>query len=261
MSKYEALFARTPGARELQRTVVEEARLDNSFDLLEGKIHDVVGGLPFDGGVDLELITAFAKAVDRARECKYDSARRPFANLFNDVYPAYLEAMTTRGDYYLSDIELLALARCTGQNVALFVHSLPQRKLIYTRSYVGGPALPVVATSLLDRGEQGAVRTHFQRLRVCSPGQLPGQERSSSAAGQRAAEENYRAAEANKRSAWQDDGSAPAKRARTDAEVSHERPGKEERAGLAAFATFRAGGERWASKQLAPTKASLRTQS
>ena len=180
MSKYVALFAGTAGAREWQRTVVEEACLENSFDVLLRKIHLVAGSLR-----DRDPITAFARSVHQATECNYESARVPFPTFFDDVYPAYLEAMAAHVDYFLSDIELLALARCKRQNVAIFVHDQVQGQLIYARSYIEDPALPVVATSLLDNGEQGAVRTHFERLRLSPPHQ-----RISAAVGQRACEED-----------------------------------------------------------------------
>eukprot|EP00959_Pyramimonas_sp_CCMP1952_P171351 3580596-Pyramimonas_sp.AAC.1 len=60
LSKCEALFAGTAGARGWRRSVVEDACLPNSFDLFFSEIHDVVDGVDFDGGVDLEPITAFA---------------------------------------------------------------------------------------------------------------------------------------------------------------------------------------------------------
>ena len=95
LSKYEALFAGTAGAREWQVTVVEEACLENSFDLFLSKIEDVVGGLTFDGGVDLEPITAFAASVDKARACNYQFVRVPFGTFFHEVYPAYVKAMSS----------------------------------------------------------------------------------------------------------------------------------------------------------------------
>eukprot|EP00959_Pyramimonas_sp_CCMP1952_P049489 1033950-Pyramimonas_sp.AAC.1 len=98
-------------------------------------------------------MTTFAESVDEARECNCQSAGLP-ANFFNAVFPAYLEAMTTCADYYFSDIELLALARCKRQNVVIFVHCSATRELTCARSRVGDPSLPVVATSLRDDGGQ-----------------------------------------------------------------------------------------------------------
>ena len=108
--------------------------------LFFSKTHDVVLGLAFDGNVDPAPIVSFAESVNKAKDCNYQSSRLPFADFFG-VYPAYIAAMSTCNDYYLSDIELLALAQCTGKNVATFVHSLGQHNLKYTRSHVANPEL------------------------------------------------------------------------------------------------------------------------
>ena len=73
LSKYEALFAETAGARYWQKTVVEEACLENSFEKLLRKIHLVAGSL-----LGRDPITAFARSVHQATECNYESARVPF---------------------------------------------------------------------------------------------------------------------------------------------------------------------------------------
>ena len=93
-----------------------------------------------------------AASVHEASQVKYKPVGVPFGTFFDDVYPAYLEALTTKADYYLSDVELLALAHCTEQNVAIFVHNLQQKNLTYVRSYVANPELRVVTTSVRKRG-------------------------------------------------------------------------------------------------------------
>ena len=85
LKKFDALFAGTAGARELQRDVVEQACLENSFDLLFEKISDVVVGLDFNGHIDFAPIQAFAESVENARGCNYQSDRLPFDNFFDDV--------------------------------------------------------------------------------------------------------------------------------------------------------------------------------
>ena len=94
----------------------------------------------------------------------------------------------------------------------------------YARSYVNDPSLPVVATSLRDAGKPGAVRSHFERLRVflCEPSRMP--ERIMSAGVQVAADENGGALEVSSRPTLPDDGPSGGKRVRTDAEVSDEAP-------------------------------------
>ena len=82
LSKYEMLFVESAGAREWQRTVVEEACLENSFDLLFSKIQDVVHGLVFDGNIDPAPIMSFAESVNKAKDCNYQSFRLPFADFF-----------------------------------------------------------------------------------------------------------------------------------------------------------------------------------
>ena len=79
LSKYEMLFVEYAAARDWQRTVVEEACLENSFDLLFSKIHDVVLGLVFDGNIDPAPIVSFAESVNKAKDCNYQSFRVPFA--------------------------------------------------------------------------------------------------------------------------------------------------------------------------------------
>ena len=112
----------------------------------------------------MEPITAFTASVEEAAKIKYQAVGAPFDTFFDEVYPAYLKAMTTKADYYLSDIELLALARCTGTNVAIFVHNLEQDTLTYVRSYVASPRQSVATTCVQTRGVRGAIRTHFERL-------------------------------------------------------------------------------------------------
>ena len=145
---------------------MEELYLQNRFNFFVGKISDVVNSLDFKSsdGVDLEAITAFSESLKEAEKARYQCKRLPFPTFFKDVYPAYLEAMVTKEDYYLSDIELLALAHCTAQNVAIFVHFLGRHQLTYARSYIAKPELPVIVTCLVDSHGQGAARAHFERL-------------------------------------------------------------------------------------------------
>jgi len=85
------------------------------------------------------------------------------------VFPAYLEAMVSREDFYLSDLELLALARCTHQNLVIFIHHVESMSLTYVRSFVSDAASPVRAVSVRECGESSAVRSHFERLDLVIP--------------------------------------------------------------------------------------------
>ena len=67
------------------------------------------------------------------RETATTCLRGSPSSFLDDVYPAYLEAMATRVNYFLSDIELLALARCAQQNVVIFVHDVARSVLTYAR--------------------------------------------------------------------------------------------------------------------------------
>ena len=62
LSKYELLFADSGDAQALQRTVVEEACLNHTFDLLLSKINDVINGLPLNGSMEMEAIMSFAQS-------------------------------------------------------------------------------------------------------------------------------------------------------------------------------------------------------
>ena len=173
VTKYEALFAGTAGVRKWQGTLVEEARLHYSFAQLRSKIDDIVGDPDFTCVIDWKALTAgLRSAVDNACECTYEPQRFPFESFFDDVYSDYLSVMS-HPHYFLSDIELLALAHCTRQNVVIFVHHVTECKLTYTRSYIADPVLPLVLTSLQYNGAPGAVRSHFERLRKSVPEELP----------------------------------------------------------------------------------------
>ena len=124
MKKYDALFIGAVGARALRRNVVEQACPDHSFDSFLEKIRAVVGGLDFYGQTSFAPIQAFAESVANAGVCNYQSAMLPFATFFDDVRPAYSVAKTTRVNYCLSDIKLLALAWCARQNVVIFVREV-----------------------------------------------------------------------------------------------------------------------------------------
>ena len=124
----------------------------------------MLSGLNLVGNIDIDSIQALAASVYEASQVKYKPVGEPLGTFFDDVYPAYLEALTTKADYFLSDIELLALARCTQQNIAIFMHNVQEKNLTYIRSYVANSQLPIVMTSVQNHGGQGVIRTHFERL-------------------------------------------------------------------------------------------------
>ena len=181
LSKFEAMFVGTAVAQQWQRTLVEEACLTHSFAVLSAKIADVVGGFASDVVVDLEPITKLVGFVEEAKSLNYESAGLPFKPFFRDVYPAYLKAIGTCKDYYISEIELLALARCTQQNVVIFTRCMEEGKLTYARSFIGDSARPVIMTALQKYVTAKSGRSHFERLRVIRPEPLPRQEEENSA--------------------------------------------------------------------------------
>ena len=65
-------------------------------------------------------------------------------------------------NYYLSDVELLALCKCTSTNVVIFKQNVVDNSLVYLRSALDGEAAPVLTS--IQVGVQGRVRSHFERV-------------------------------------------------------------------------------------------------
>ena len=68
--------------------------------------------------------------------------------------------------YFLSEMELAALCRCTRTNVVIFKRALATGTLEYCQHRISDPAAPVVYTSVEDSGGGGATRSHFERVTI-----------------------------------------------------------------------------------------------
>jgi hypothetical protein len=120
-SKFEALFRRSPESRLYQQSVIEHCGVSN-FQTLLGKVQDIVGGMVEWVGQNERIYAFTAVMVETYRVCPSANAE-PFPDFFDRAYGAYLAAMT-RADYFLSDLELLALSHCARMNVVIFRHCL-----------------------------------------------------------------------------------------------------------------------------------------
>ena len=169
LTKFELLLANSDAAVAMRETLLREVCLDYTFEILVTKIDDITNSLLSEGVLDVEPVISFACSVCNARDHANEIPRVPFAGLLEQVYPAYLEAMASNTQYCLSDVELLALARCGRQNVAIFQYDVAHDELMYVRSYFADVGRPPICTCFSrDRGP-GPNRTHFQRLHIWQP--------------------------------------------------------------------------------------------
>ena len=90
------------------------------FQSLLTNVGDIVAGMG-DGVGEIERISAFTDAMLEAYKARPSANEEPFPNFFDHAYAAYLAAIT-RADYFLSDIELLALSHVERTSIVIFRH-------------------------------------------------------------------------------------------------------------------------------------------
>ena len=74
----------------------------------------------------------------------------------------------TQSNYYLSDVELVAMCRCDGRNVAIFQHFLGSGTLLYTNGCILNPAEPMYLTFIQIDPHSDEIRSHFERLSIAN---------------------------------------------------------------------------------------------
>ena len=173
VSKLDALFVEGAHRKKLLQGVVERCGVDN-FDILFEKVSDLVGGMEL--GEETECIFKFGQSLNEAQDSRFIRSSEPFPHFFQQIYPSYLDALCS-STYYLSDVELLALCRCTQTNIAIFQHDTVSGSLTYLRGAVVDDAAPLMITSIQANPDQVSVRTHFEKLTTAklpnSPAALP----------------------------------------------------------------------------------------
>ena len=164
-SKYDALFYGDALGVKYRRSVVETAGVSN-FQVLHMKVQDIVGEM--EEIQDAEHVFAFAQAVheaaDEAQNVEMIDRQEPFHNFFERVYPSYLDAISKAHNYFLSDLELLALCRCAKVNVVVFKHDLGDHTFSYLRHCIVNAAEPLLMTSIRVDPNAASVRSHFEKL-------------------------------------------------------------------------------------------------
>ena len=143
--------------------LVERCGVDN-FSVLQDKVADIIGNMEWSA--DADPIFKFGELLTTVQMANLPKAAEPIPNFFSLVFPVYVAAMMD-DKYYLSDIELLALCKCTDTNVVIFKHNVLDGSLVCLRSHIISADLPVL-TSIQVNPYQSNVRSHFEQLRMVS---------------------------------------------------------------------------------------------
>ena len=116
-TKLDALFAPAFVSEPLRLGVLEHRGVE-ALSRLQPLVEDIV--LAWEDFNGLELIENFLAKLRDASQAVYQEPSEPFENFFAEIYPSYLNVISSpETPYYLSDIELLAMARIHRMNVAL----------------------------------------------------------------------------------------------------------------------------------------------
>ena len=161
-TKFEALFEEGPLANKLRQSIVEHCGVNN-FEVLFERVADIVADMEL--GQETVRIFDFCESLNEAQDANLRNPQEPFPNFFQQAYPMYLDAMSAvEPQYYLSDVELLALCRCSATNVVIFKRDMVDNALSYLRSAIVNVAAPLVITSIQVDPREGSVRSHFEKL-------------------------------------------------------------------------------------------------
>ena len=155
--KLDMLFSGGPQARRLLQSVVEHCGVSH-FDVLFERVSDIVGGMEL--GHETECIFQFCECLDQAQRTHFVPRREPFPDFFQLAYPSYLDALCV-ANYFLSDVELLALSKCAATSVVIFKHDMASGSLTYLRSTITDASAPLMLTSIQVSPDLASVRTHF----------------------------------------------------------------------------------------------------
>ena len=161
LSKFEVLFSEGQQADKLHQSIVEHCGVSH-FDVLAEKVAVIASGMELC--VDTERIFNLCKAVDDAHDTRYTIPSEPFPDFFEQTYPSYLEAMSVvMPQYYLSDVELLALCRCASTNVVIFQRNIVSKSLTYLRSTIVDRDAPLRLASIQIHPHAASARTHLEK--------------------------------------------------------------------------------------------------
>ena len=167
-TKFDAIFTESEAGETFRRSILESCGVGR-FHVLSERVRDVVAEMEWTSEAD--GVFAFCDALGAIGPEESEAHRRPFPNFLSLVYPAYLRAITTDEDYFLSDLELLLLARCARTNVVIFKYDTTDSELEYHRSCIVDESQPCILTAVRTRRGQATVRSHFERLQqVTRPG-------------------------------------------------------------------------------------------
>ena len=163
LTKFSALLVASPVSLKLRKSIVEHCGVSN-FDVLQMKVQDIVGEMEWRE--EAAPLFSFCELLSRAQLASVSDLPQPFPDFFERIYPCYLSAIVSQEDYYLSDLELIALCKCTNTNSVVFKHDIVNASLEYLRSHIADRSAPLVLTSIRVHPEHGAVRSHFERVVV-----------------------------------------------------------------------------------------------
>ena len=167
-TKFDAIFTESEAGETFRRSILESCGVGR-FHVLSERVRDVVAEMEWTSEAD--GVFAFCDALGAIGPEESEAHRRPFPNFLSLVYPAYLRAITTDDNYFLSDLELLLLARCARTNVVIFKYDTTDSELEYHRSCIVDESQPCILTAVRTRRGQATVRSHFERLQqVTRPG-------------------------------------------------------------------------------------------
>ena len=169
LSKYGALFAHGALSRRLHQGIVERCGVNN-FHVLHEKVVDIVGAMD---DIPEEIFT-FAELLHGAQHEEIVVRHEPFDNFFEAVYPSYLDAIcAAEPQYWLSDVELIALCRCARVNVVIFKHDTVHSTMSYLRHCIMDNTKPLLLSSILVDPRAAHIRTHFEKLSLTPERPLP----------------------------------------------------------------------------------------
>ena len=160
--------------RALQRSIVETCGISN-FGVLHSKVADIIQDVQNfnteedtgdDGQDTWDNILRFGEIIQDAQKSACPVPEYPFPDFFDQVYPAYLCAMTSVSHYFLSDVELISLAHCTRTNVAIFKEDPELGKFRLLRFHIEHDDTDVILTCIQAGRGTGEVRTHFERFEM-----------------------------------------------------------------------------------------------
>jgi len=162
-TKFDALFEECGDSHRFRQGVVESLGVDQFKVLLE-KVQDVFQYMEYCEAA--EPVFDFCSLLrDAATEFDMSAQQAPFEFFLRRTFPCVQRAIIQNQDYYLSDLELLLLCRCSERNVAIIKHDHAARTLKYHNSCLPDDTAPITFVSIRVREGASKARSHFERLK------------------------------------------------------------------------------------------------